>query len=277
MSESLREKWRKTWMKFAKNIPEVMPILPMILNEFVDLAADRCEKCVSDRIICYLKPLCPQRIILEILIRLGVPTDSLPELCYKRYLSAFKDIFTNTPTEEYYNRTAYASDFLALLGQGVKNAYDSGDSHKFIKSLTKTIGKYYTFLSTEISKNGKRIWILANERLLMFDMGKNLVVIEPDGPIKSSEIFEELIMLFTKTYELNYEGEEEYKDVWIYRFFFPPNTPLGDTMDKLQELTGYASWYSDEKRTTISVEFMIATLTIQKLKKVLLLLAKLRK
>ncbi|MEM2636896.1 MAG: hypothetical protein QXL15_00945 [Candidatus Korarchaeota archaeon] len=274
-SDSLSAKWKETWKKYARSTPDILNYLPKVIDEFIELAAERCEECVRDRIICYLKPLCPQRIILEILINMNIPSNSLPQLCYTRYLSTFKDNFFNYATEEYQNRTVYAGEFVEQLGGTVKNAYNSKDINKFEKAVRQILSKYFNVVSTNVSKDSTRLWILAQNKLFLFNFAKNYFIIEPDGPINDANVFEEIFMLFTQIHDIKYEGKEEYKNTWTYRFFFPVNTQLGDVIDILHGLTSYASWYSDEKNTILSVEFNLEHLTIQKLKKALMHITKL--
>ncbi|MEM3587317.1 MAG: hypothetical protein QXO71_08370, partial [Candidatus Jordarchaeaceae archaeon] len=54
----------------------------LLMSVFLESMEEICERCMSNRMMCTLRPECKNRTFLNLLIKFGVDVEDLPSFCY---------------------------------------------------------------------------------------------------------------------------------------------------------------------------------------------------
>ncbi|MHA2297616.1 MAG: hypothetical protein ACXAEU_07835 [Candidatus Hodarchaeales archaeon] len=170
------------------------------------------EKCVSNRVVCVLRPMCPKRRFLDVMIVAGISLTtkpSLPVFCYKQRLKEFQ--------QDYLDHKSFLPD-ARIFHEGImeitgkkKKKKGKNLSLQILESLGGDISSYMEiqpgFYTTILGKN----LVLLNEET-------HISVLNPENRKISPQLFQGLVDLFKKHYDLSVKVSEEGESFYILEF-----------------------------------------------------------
>ncbi|MFW9990434.1 MAG: hypothetical protein ACFFD4_00100 [Candidatus Odinarchaeota archaeon] len=228
-----------------------------IVEEMVDSRRVKIceEKCVSNRVVCVLRPMCPKRRFLDVMIAAGITLTtkpSLPVFCYKQRLKELR--------QDYLDGRMFLPDvrvfYDGLLEIADKKRKKKGKSEclQILESLGEAIGTYMEINPDfYVSILGKNIFLIDGET--------GTCVINPENRKVSPAIFRGLANLFAEHYKLNMVVVEESVNFFLLEFKFkkeldPSLLQLNLKNLKTDHITGF-----DEHSVICEVDFSQETVS----------------
>lgn len=169
--------------------------------------------CQFNRVICILRPKCPQRHFLDLLLNSGYQHSQLPQFCYSVRLKEINENYT----KDIYSLTSdiniFLQDFYRIFGQNKTRFHYKRD---FKKILT------FFEITNIVEINTTKIIIGLNKNLLFVDLEKELVTINPSQwVILDPKRIIGTLNVLSKEYKIKLEISEQSEHNLVITFSFP--------------------------------------------------------
>ncbi|MHA1448906.1 MAG: hypothetical protein ACTSP4_05745 [Candidatus Hodarchaeales archaeon] len=189
-----------------------------IVDEMVNGRRQKiCEdKCVSNRVVCVLRPMCPRRQFLDIMIITGITlksNPSLPLFCYRQRVKEFRqDYQANRPFLP--GAIVFSSDLLDIVSKKKKKRKKGrSESQTILDSMGDALSSHVEIVpGFHAGLMGKNIFFLEEKN--------NFCVLNPEGRKLDSQLLKGLVELFTKQMDLEVEVIEEGGGLFVLEFNF---------------------------------------------------------
>ena len=186
-----------------------------MLTQVLTRMASTCKECQRDRMRCTIKPLCPDRVFLNMLIALGARTNDLPSFCYQVSIRALEAYLKSGAKREHPHEPRYPLSFFRRSVQFKKDDDEANFEafKKWLETTTKQTVFGYAIENQWYFGVGKGVFIV--------DLKRTLVSLDPDGDIVRHEALEPLLTFLMKLYDLSAEILKDMQDTWYLRIDFP--------------------------------------------------------
>ena len=167
---------------------------------------------------CTLRPLCPDRVFLNILITLGAKTVDLPSFCYQvhnRALQAYlKSGAERVHPEEPRYPLRYFRKFVTLK-KGESEGTFRALKEYFEKSTKKPVHCHAL----------KDSWFFSvGKGIIIVDLKRQLVSLDPDGDKVRRAALEPLIKFVAEIHGIKFQLLKDMADTWYLRVVIPKFT-----------------------------------------------------
>jgi len=248
--------------------------IDFLVNAFLESMEEVCERCMSNRMMCALRPACPNRKFLNLLIRFGVDSKDLPSFCYEQQISNVNTFLEGSSKAKIIDTTLPIKEFLKLLsggGERLMGPLREKDAKKLSRELFIELKRATP--DVFIAEGEDYILALVDEGIYYFDLINEVVIINPrDTIIKSNEMVRDLINIFGERYKLNLELREEFEGLWYLNVVIPVKDSQNVEMEKIRRVlkeqeqkfllyTDYVSYYFSDD--TVNFVLEIKTPTVQ--------------
>lgn len=271
----MRGKYRKYKDKFVESLLEgdTEVNVGYLVNMFLEFMEDECERCMSNRMMCALRPACPNRKFLNLLLRFGVDAKDLPNFCYEQQLSNVNTYLEGSSKTKIIDTVLPIKEFLKLLsggGERLIGPLREGNVEKLSKELFIEFKRATPDVLASVGED--YILVLIDNGLFYFDLSCDIVVINPrDTIIKSKGIISDLINIYREKYKLNLELREEFEGLWYLDVLIPLNSKnknikeiKGVIKNYEQKLLNNAEYVSDYfSDNTLNLVLEIKTPSVQ--------------
>ncbi|MFX0207989.1 MAG: hypothetical protein ACFFDT_18530 [Candidatus Hodarchaeota archaeon] len=185
-----------------------------LVQEMINFRISRCKnECESKKVVCILRPLCPDRRFLDILISVDHPKKGLPLFCYGQRIKEIARILKQSDLTFPPDIQIYLSDFLNLILEKKKRKKEL-----FIENIQQS-----PFIGAV--KGGNRFIVAAIKSrgvLTIIDRKIEVVVINPiHWKLESTKILETIIDVFEEEFQFTVEMERELGNFLTFTFMFP--------------------------------------------------------
>ncbi len=193
-----------------KHTPSTNGILKSMLESFREQIC--INECQFNRVVCILRPKCPQRHFQDLLLQSGYKHASIPQFCYSVRLkelneSYIKDLSLTSDVN------IFLIDFYRIFGQNKTRFHYKRD-----------FGKILTFFEIEnVQEVTPNFTILGLKKNLIFvDLEKELVTVNPEHWIVTDpNIVEAIFEVFSKEYKVKIEITDKSEHIITITFSFP--------------------------------------------------------
>lgn len=248
--------------------------IDFLVNAFLESMEEVCERCMSNRMMCALRPACPNRKFLNLLIRFGVDSKDLPSFCYEQQINNVNTFLEGSSKAKIIDTTLPIKEFLKLISGGGERLMDplrEKDAKKLSRELFIELKRATP--DVFIAEGEDYILALVDEGIYYFDLTNEVVIINPrDTIIKSDEMVRDLINIFRERYKLNLELREEFEGLWYLNVVIPVKDSQNVEMEKIRRVlkeqeqkfllyTDYVSYYFSDD--TVNFVLEIKTPTVQ--------------
>lgn len=262
--------------KFVKALTEdqTEATANLLISVFLESMEEVCERCMSNRMMCTLRPECQNRIFLNILIKFGVDVKDLPSFCYEQQVNRINMFLEGSSKTRIVDAVLPIREFIKILTGGVgekfANTLQSGNIEKLSKQLFNELKRVTP--EVLISVGYDYILALVDEGIYYFDLSNEIVIINPqDTSVKSKEILSGLIDIYKERYKISLELREEFEGLCYLDIFIPVKNPkngereeinkiLEEYEKKLSSKSYVSSHFSDNK---INLTIEVKTPTVQ--------------
>jgi hypothetical protein len=186
-----------------------------MLTQVLTKMATTCKQCQRDRMRCTIRPLCPDRIFLNILIALGARTSDLPTFCYQVSIRALEAYLKSGAKRDHPHEPRYPLAYFRRSAQLKKDKPEA--NFKAFKKYLETTTKQTVF-SYAIEK---RWYFGVGQGIFIIDLNRQLVSLDPDGDIVHHEALEPLLTFLMEMHGLSGEILKDMQDTWYLRIVFP--------------------------------------------------------
>ncbi len=268
----MRGKYRKYKDNFVKSLLEgdTEANIDYLADTLLEFMEQECERCMSNRMMCALRPACPNRKFLNILLRFGVDPKDLPSFCYQQQLSNVNTYLEGSSQTKIINTILPIKEFINILsggGERLMGPLREGNVEKLSKELFIELKRATPDVLTSIGED--YILALVDDGLYYFDLSCEIVVINPrDTIIKSKEIISDLIDIYRERYKLDLELREEFEGLFYLDIFIPLENSqnkeeiegvLKDYEPKFLRNTDYVSNYFSDNKLGLVLEIKTPT------------------
>jgi hypothetical protein len=268
----LRGKYRKYKDNFVKSLLEgdTEANIDYLADTLLEFMEQECERCMSNRMMCALRPACPNRKFLNILLRFGVDPKDLPSFCYQQQLSNVNTYLEGSSKTKIIDTILSIKEFINILsggGERLMGPLREGNVEKLSKELFIEFKRATPDVLTSIGED--YILALVDDGLYYFDLSCEIVVINPrDTIIKSKEIISDLIDIYRERYKLDLELREEFEGLFYLDIFIPLENSqnkeeiegvLKDYEPKFLRNTDYVSNYFSDNKLGLVLEIKTPT------------------
>ncbi len=255
-------------MKYSDKVLEIfsnelsasmfLPLVKMLAEHMEEL----CEACMENKMVCTLRPMCPDRRWLSFLIMIGANKHDLPNFCYKTRINEVKAIIEKTSHIHFSDAVLQTDVFLNILSGGRSRLIEplrNGDFEEFVEGLIAEFRRRAHDATFSIME--KYIFILAEENLIIFYLDRGLVLINPEEKgFSSMNELANLVMAIGKHYNIPVWVEEEFRGFprLTARIPYRPDleVKLSEFVEKVTESFEYSNFFRDENNSFIlEVEF----------------------
>jgi hypothetical protein len=186
-----------------------------MLTQVLSKMASTCKQCQRDRMRCTIKPLCPDRIFLNILIALGARTSDLPSFCYQVSLRALEAYLKSGAKRDHPHEPRYPLAYFRRYFQSKKDdpEADFNAFKKYLETATKQTVHGYAIEN--------RWYFGAGNGIIIVDLKIGLLSLDPDGDIVHHEALEPLLTFLTAMHGLSADILKDMHDTWYLRIEFP--------------------------------------------------------
>jgi len=265
----LQGKFKKYKDKLVKSLTEDQTEgnADLLTNVFLESMEEVCERCMSNRMMCALRPACPNRIFLNLLIKFGVDVKDLPSFCYEQQINNVNTFLEGSAKTKIFDTILPIREFLNILsgggGEKLMGSLRTRNIEKLSKELFNELKRATPEVLTSVGKD--YILALVGDGLYYFDLSNEIVIINPqDTIIKSKEILRGLIDIYRERYKLDLELREEFEGLLYLNIFIPIensqkqdaeeiNKILEDYEKKLSS-TDYVSSYFSDNKVNLTIE-----------------------
>lgn len=268
----MRGKYRKYKDNFVKSLLEgdTEANIDYLADTLLEFMEQECERCMSNRMMCALRPACPNRKFLNILLRFGVDPKDLPSFCYQQQLSNVNTYLEGSSKTKVIDTILPIKEFINILsggGERLMGPLREGNVEKLSKELFIELKRATPDILTSIGED--YILALVDDGLYYFDLSCEIVVINPrDTIIKSKEIISDLIDIYQERYKLDLELREEFEGLYYLDVFIPLENSqnkeeiegvLKDYEPKFLRNTDYVSNYFSDNKLRLVLEIKTPT------------------
>lgn len=268
----MRGKYRKYKDNFVKSLLEgdTEANIDYLADTLLEFMEQECERCMSNRMMCALRPACPNRKFLNILLRFGVDPKDLPSFCYQQQLSNVNTYLEGSSKTKIINTILPIKEFINILsggGERLMGPLREGNVEKLSKELFIELKRATPDVLTSIGQD--YILALVDDGLYYFDLSCEIVVINPrDTIIKSKEIISDLIDIYQERYKLDLELREEFEGLYYLDISIPLENSqnkeeiegvLKDYEPKFLRNTDYVSNYFSDNKLRLVLEIKTPT------------------
>ncbi len=273
----MQGKYKKYKDKLVKalKVGDIEANIDFLVDAFLESMEEVCERCMSNRMMCALRPACPNRKFLNLLIKFGVDTKDLPSFCYEQQISNVNTFLEGSAKAKVIDTTLPIKEFIKILSGGGERLVEPL-REKDIKKLSRELFIELKRATPDvlISIGEDYVLALVDEGIYYFDLTNEVVIINPrDTIIKSNEMIRDLINIFGEKHKLNLELREEFDGLWYLNVAIPvKNSQNAETEEirrilkeqeqKFLQYTDYVSHYFSDD--TVNFVLEIKTPTAQK-------------
>jgi hypothetical protein len=186
-----------------------------MLTQVLTKMATTCKQCQRDRMRCTIRPLCPDRIFLNMLIALGARKSDLPTFCYQVSIRALEAYLKSGAKRDHPHEPRYPLSYFHRFVQFKKDTREA--SFKAFKKYLETTTKQTVF-SYAIEN---RCYFGVGKGIFIIDLNRQLVSLDPDGDIVHHEALEPLLAFLMEMHGLSAEILKDMQDTWYLRIVFP--------------------------------------------------------
>ncbi len=186
-----------------------------MLTQVLTKMATTCKQCQRDRMRCTIKPLCSDRVFLNMLIALGARPNDLPSFCYQVSLRALEAYLKSGAKRDHPHEPRYPLSYFRRFIQFKKDNPEANFSafKEFLETKTKQTVHGYAIENRWYFGVGNGIFIV--------DLKRNLVSLDPDGDIVRREALEPLLTFLMDMHGLSGRILKDMQDTWYLRIEFP--------------------------------------------------------
>ena len=186
-----------------------------MLTQVLTKMASTCKQCQRDRMRCTIRPLCPDRVFLNMLIALGARTSDLPTFCYQVSLRALEAYLKSGAKRDHPHEPRYPLTYFRRHVQFKKDDPEANFKafKKYLETTTKQPVSSYAI--------EKRWYFGVGQGIFIIDLNRQLVSLDPDGDIVHHEALEPLLTFLMEMHELSAEILKDMQDTWYLRIIFP--------------------------------------------------------
>ena len=222
-----------------KHTPSTSGILKSMLESFREQIC--INECQFNRVVCILRPKCPQRHFQDLLLHSGYKHALIPQFCYSVRLKELNESFTKD-----INLTSdvniFLTDFYRIFGQNKTRFHYKRDFKKICTFFEVSNIEDVTpdFVILGIKKN-----------LIFVDLDKELVTVNPlHWIVTEVHLIESILEVFSKEYSIKIEITDRSEHNLAITFSFPKaSEPLNETHfdDVIRNSDSLMSYDSDTK------------------------------
>lgn len=224
-----------------------------MLSEVLTKMATTCKQCQRDRMRCTLRPLCPDRIFLNILITLGAKTADFPTFCYQVHLRNLQSYLKSGAKRDHPLEPRFPLSYFRRYVQFKKDDSEANFQafKKYLEQVTKQPVHGYSIDNRWYFGVGNGVFIV--------DLKRNLVSLDPDGDIIRRPALEPLITFLMETQRLQGEILKDMQDTWYLRIVFPKLTDtqyaeiIQPNLQKLEEYWAFVRAHNINKNTQVLI------------------------
>ncbi|MEM3565201.1 MAG: hypothetical protein QXR19_18375 [Candidatus Jordarchaeaceae archaeon] len=246
--------------------------IDFLVDAFLESMEEVCERCMSNRMMCALRPACPNRKFLNLLIRFGVDTKDLPSFCYEQQITSVNTFLEGSSKAKIIDTTLPIKEFMKILsggGERLMGPLREKDVKKLSRELFAELKRATPDVFIAVGED--YILALVDEGIYYFDLTNEVVIINPrDTIIKSNEMVRDLINIFRERYKLNLELREEFDGLWYLNVAIPLKDPQNVEIEKIRSIlkeqeqkfslyTDYVSYYFSDSTVNFVLEIKTPT------------------
>lgn len=239
---------------------DVSLFLPLVklLSEYMEKL---CEECMENKMICTLRPMCPDRRWLSLLIKIGADERDLPKYCYKVRLNEVKALLGKVGHIHFGDAVLQIEVFLNLLSGGRSRLIDplrSGDIERFVEGLVAEFKRH--LLNVTLLTGDGYILLLSDGNVFFFNLLENIVLINPEEKrFTSVREFVDLVLAVREHYALPLEVEEDFKGFPRVTLRLPHRPDLESILEKfvgrVMGVVEYVDYFCGDNCFTVEIEF----------------------
>ncbi|MBS7246801.1 MAG: hypothetical protein QXN15_00580 [Candidatus Jordarchaeales archaeon] len=248
-----------------------------LLKLFAEHMESVCEACMENKMVCTLRPMCPDRRWLSFLIKIGAQKRDLPSFCYKTRISEIKAIIEKSSHIHFSDAILQTDVFLNILSGGRSRLIEplkNGDLEGFTEGLIAEFRRHIDDVSFFVGEN--YIFVLVEDNIFLIYLDDGFVLINPEEKtFDSISEFNDLILAVKNHYEIPIWVEEDFKGFprILVRVPYKPDVEqaLGKFVEKVADSTEHASFFRNDESFILEVEFgaINSSLTFKKVLSVL--------
>jgi len=182
-----------------------------MLSDVLSKMETTCEECQRDRMRCTLRPLCPDRVFLNILIALKAAIDDLPPFCYQVHLRNLDTYLKSKAQRMHEKEPRYP---LQYFGGFV--TFKKGDPAANMRAFTAYL-KRETQSEVHSYALDDRWYLGVGTGIFVVDLYRQMVSLDPDGDIVQRPALETLIVLLAETHSLEVTILKDLESTWYLR------------------------------------------------------------
>jgi hypothetical protein len=193
-----------------KNTPATSGILKSMLESFKEQIC--INECQFNRVVCILRPKCPQRHFQDLLLQSGYQHAAIPQFCYSVRLKELNENFTKDISMTA-DVNIYLTDFYRIFGQNKTRFHHKRDFTKILTffEITNTYEIVNQFMVLGIKKN-----------LIFVNLEKELVTVNPSNWIATDPLLIEAILeVLSIEYQVQVEITDKSEHNLVLTFSFP--------------------------------------------------------
>lgn len=188
--------------------PEVSSLL---LKTMLDSFKERVciNQCQFNRVICILRPKCPQRHFQDLLLQSGYKFSQIPQFCYSLRLKEIHENYNrNLPFSTDIN--IYLADFHRIFGLKKPRFHPKREFKKILAY----------FEITNVMQVSQTLFVIGfKKNILLIDLDQELVTINPNNwKIDYKELALANLQVLAKEYDLEVEIQEEDDSLLVLTF-----------------------------------------------------------
>jgi len=226
-----------------------------MLQELLKKMEQTCRQCMRDRMRCTLRPLCPDRIFLNILILLGARTSDLPDFCYQVHLRSLQAYLKSKARRVHPKEPRYPLRYFRRFV-----SFKKGNPEENMKAFASYLEQ--ATQSPVYSYALEDAWYFGvGQGIFIVDLKRQVVSLDPDGDLVPRQALEPLITFLSGMHKVKLEVLKDMEDTWYLRLVCPPFP-----QDKLEQVvkprlaTLEALWAFIQLQTTDKATTMIISL-----------------
>ncbi len=236
-----------------------------MLTEVFKKMDKTCQDCQRDRMRCTLRPLCPDRVFLNILIALGTRTSDLPTFCYQVHIRALESYLKSGAKRPHPNQPRYPLGYfrkqLPLKKGEAKTNFENFAA--YLERITGSPVQCYAVEDNWFFSVGNGIFIV--------DLDRAVVSLDPDGDIIKRSALEPLLSFLAQIHDIKITILKDLRETWYLSVTFPSyskDTFAEKVEPEIKELEKYWSFVRTrplEKQTQILIGLDPAPRTVIRL------------
>jgi hypothetical protein len=182
-----------------------------MLSDVLSKMETTCEECQRDRMRCTLRPMCPDRVFLNILIALQAAVDDLPSFCYQVHLrnldTYLKSRAQRTHEKEPRYPLQYFGEFIIF-----KKDDPAANMRAFAAYLQReTQSEVHSYALDD------RWYLGVGTGIFVVDLNRRIVSLDPDGDVVQRPALETLIVLLAEMHRLDVTILKDLESTWYLR------------------------------------------------------------